>query len=43
MKKKYTPDPLNLVQVNDLKMYFPIKTGLWSRTPLKAVDGVSFG
>ena len=43
MKKNYTPDPLNLVQVNDLKMHFPIKTGLWSRTPLKAVDGVSFG
>ncbi len=31
-----------LVEVRDLKQYFPIKTGLFSSTPLKAVDGVSF-
>jgi oligopeptide transport system ATP-binding protein len=38
----YKPNPENLVEVNDLKMYFPIKTGLFSTTPLKAVDGVTF-
>jgi oligopeptide transport system ATP-binding protein len=42
MDKNYKPNPENLVEVNDLKMYFPIKTGLMSTTPLKAVDGVSF-
>ena len=31
-----------LVEVNDLKQYFPVKTGFFSSTPLKAVDGVSF-
>ncbi len=31
-----------LVEVKDLKQYFPIKTGLFTTTPLKAVDGVSF-
>ncbi|EJX02979.1 oligopeptide/dipeptide ABC transporter, ATPase subunit [gut metagenome] len=31
-----------LVQVKDLKQYFPIKTGFMKTTPLKAVDGVSF-
>ncbi len=32
----------NLVEVKDLKMHFPVKTG-WNKTiPLKAVDGVSF-
>src|SRR5574344_1419419 len=31
-----------LVEVKDLKEYFPIKTGLFKTVPLKAVDGVSF-
>ena len=31
-----------LVEVKDLKQYFPVKTGLFTTTPLKAVDGVSF-
>ncbi|HWP21216.1 MAG TPA: ABC transporter ATP-binding protein [Candidatus Cryosericum sp.] len=31
-----------LVDVKDLKMYFPIRTGMFSTKPLKAVDGVSF-
>ena len=31
-----------LVEVNNLKQYFPIKTGFMQTTPLKAVDGVSF-
>ncbi len=36
MSKEY------LIEVEDLKQYFPIKTGLFQTTPLKAVDGVSF-
>ena len=32
----------NLLEVRDLKQYFPIRTGWFSTTPLKAVDGVSF-
>lgn len=31
-----------LIEVEDLKQYFPIKTGFFRTTPLKAVDGVSF-
>ena len=31
-----------LLEVNDLKQYFPIRTGFFKKTPLKAVDGVSF-
>ena len=31
-----------LVEVNDLQMHFPVKTGFFKKTPLKAVDGVSF-
>ena len=31
-----------LVEVRDLKEYFPVKTGLLKTIPLKAVDGVSF-
>jgi len=31
-----------LLEVKDLKQYFPINTGLFTTTPLKAVDGVSF-
>ncbi len=31
-----------LVEVEDLKMYFPVKTGFFKTVPLKAVDGVSF-
>ena len=31
-----------ILEVNDLKEYFPIKTGLFGITQLKAVDGVSF-
>ena len=32
----------NLVVVQNLKQYFPIKTGVMTTTPLKAVDDVSF-
>ncbi len=32
----------HLIEVRDLKQYFPIKTGWFKTTPLKAVDGVSF-
>ena len=31
-----------LVEVKDLKQYFPIKVGFAKTIPLKAVDGVSF-
>lgn len=31
-----------LVEVKDLKQHFPVRTGLFNTTPLKAVDGVSF-
>ena len=31
-----------LVEVQDLQQHFPIKTGFFSKTLLKAVDGVSF-
>ena len=31
-----------LVEVKDLQMHFPVKTGFFKTTPLKAVDGVSF-
>ena len=31
-----------LLEVKDLKMYFPVRTSLFKSTPLKAVDGVSF-
>lgn len=31
-----------LIEVKDLKQYFQIKTGLFKKTPLKAVDGISF-
>jgi oligopeptide transport system ATP-binding protein len=31
-----------LLEVEDLKQYFPIKTGFFKTTPLKAVDGVTF-
>lgn len=32
----------HLIEVRGLKQYFPIKTGWFKTTPLKAVDGVSF-
>ena len=34
----------NLVQVKDLKKYFPIQGGLFKKTTgfIKAVDGISF-
>ena len=32
----------NLIEVKNLKEYFPINTGLFKSTPLKAVDDVSF-
>lgn len=37
-------DPENLLEVNALKMYFPIKAGFFRRTVgyVKAVDGISF-
>ena len=31
-----------IIEVKDLKQYFPISTGPFKTTPLKAVDGVSF-
>lgn len=31
-----------LIEVEDLKQYFPVKTGFFRTTPLKAVDGVTF-
>lgn len=31
-----------LLEVQDLKMHFPVRTSLFKSTPLKAVDGVSF-
>jgi oligopeptide transport system ATP-binding protein len=31
-----------LVEVRDLKQYFPVKAGFFKTIPLKAVDGVSF-
>ena len=31
-----------LLEVNDLKEYFPINMGMFRTRPLKAVDGVSF-
>lgn len=31
-----------LLEVQDLKQHFPIKTGFFKKTPLKAVDGVTF-
>ncbi len=31
-----------LVEVNDLKQYFPIRTGIGKTIPLKAVDDISF-
>lgn len=42
MNKKYVPDKDNLIEVNQLKQYFPIKVGVGKTIPLKAVDGVSF-
>ena len=41
---KLTPDPQYILQVRDLKKYFPIKDGMISRTVgyVKAVDGVTF-
>ncbi len=38
------PDPKYILQVNALKKYFPIKSGMMSRTVgfVKAVDGVTF-
>lgn len=37
-KKSQSP----LLEVRDLKQYFPIKTGMFKSKPLKAVEGVSF-
>ena len=35
-------DHSHLVEVRDLKEYFPVKSGMMNRMTLKAVDGVSF-
>ena len=32
-----------ILEVRDLKQHFPVRTGWFGTTPLKAVDGVSFG
>ena len=42
MSKEIITNNAPLLEVKDLKQYFPIKTGLFQKTPLKAVDGVSF-
>lgn len=45
MNKKLTagkPNENYLVEVKNLKQYFPIRTGLGKHIPLKAVDDVSF-
>ena len=42
IKKGFTPDPDCLVQVRNLKMFFPITTGFLKTTMLKAVNDVSF-
>jgi len=41
-EKAFTPDPAFLLQVRNLKEYFPISTGFMKTTMLKAVDDVSF-
>ena len=40
--KSFVPDPEFLLQVRNLKEYFPITTGFMKTTMLKAVDDVSF-
>ena len=40
--KAFAPDPEFLLQVRNLKEYFPINTGFMKTTMLKAVDDVSF-
>lgn len=40
--EKQAGQPEHLLEVRDLKQYFPIHTGWFQNTPLKAVDGVSF-
>mgnify|MGYP002569980397 FL=1 len=40
--EKQAGHPEHLLEVRDLKQYFPIHTGWFQNTPLKAVDGVSF-
>ena len=30
-----------ILEVRDLKQYFPVRTGWFGTTPLKAVDGVT--
>ena len=42
VKKGFTPDPEYLVQVRNLKMFFPITTGFLKTTMLKAVNDISF-
>jgi oligopeptide transport system ATP-binding protein len=38
----FTPNPEYLVQIRHLKQYFPVSTGFFGSTMLKAVDDVSF-
>ncbi len=42
MSEKKAPAGTPLVDVRDLKQYFPVKSGLLNKLMLKAVDGVSF-
>ena len=42
MSNETTKKSEYLIEVKDLKQYFPIKTGFMKSVPLKAVDGVSF-
>ncbi len=41
-KNNYSPNPENVLEVRNLKQYFPITTGFLKTTMLKAVDDVSF-
>ncbi|MGA2088811.1 MAG: ATP-binding cassette domain-containing protein, partial [Stellaceae bacterium] len=43
--KTKTPRPKILLEAEDLRVWFPVKTGLWRRTTgfIKAVDGVDLG
>ncbi len=38
----HKPNPQNILEVRNLSKYFDVKTGFFSKKPLKAVDGVSF-
>ena len=41
-EKAFTPNPEFLLQVRNMKEYFPITTGFMKTTMLKAVDDITF-